>query len=262
MFCEVTTITWGIHPCTQLFYLPSSLRPSHCWLNATLLVHAVSFTNVTLWNCQFTSSPFTARFSGWVEAGSMVAATGEACAAWLRNCVGMAAAPASCGERGVTTEAFRIYAWLSGSSRHLSLSQIKEHPILTQIHMSDQPSLWYLCHPQGDSGFGNAHYLFQGQLTDCLWLLMTHSAVFFTPLLRQTRQPCGFYSINAYPGPASCLVCCLVSQSSCWFWKSSTRYLSFCSQSQQQQQYSEYLLWKQQGVQKLGFFCEGAADCE
>lgn len=133
---------------------------------------------------------------------------------------------------GVTAEAFRIYAWLSGSSRHLSLSQIKEHPILTQIHMSDQPSLWYLCHPRGDSGFGIAHYSFQGQLADCLWLLMTRSAVFFTPLLQQTRQPRGFYSINAYPGPASCLVWCLVSQSSCCFWKSSTRYLSFCSQSQ------------------------------
>lgn len=33
------------HSC---FHLPSSLRPCHRWLNAALLVHAVSFTNVPL----------------------------------------------------------------------------------------------------------------------------------------------------------------------------------------------------------------------
>lgn len=96
------------------------------------------------------------------------------------------------------------------------------------------------------------------------WLLMA-------PLLRQTRQPRDLYWINGYPDQES-------RQRPAWFgiqfhchcvgfWKSSTRYLTFCSQSPQKWNiYSKKKKKKKHAVHqqtvKLGLFCPAAAVCE
>lgn len=69
------------------------------------------------------------------EAGSMVAATGEACAAWLRGCVGTAAAPASCGERGGSRQRLSGFMldWVArpATSRSRRLRSIPSWPRFT-----------------------------------------------------------------------------------------------------------------------------------
>lgn len=159
----LTTISWSIHPCAQLFYLPSSLRSCRCGLNAAPVVYAVSFANVTSSNWPFTSSPFTDHFFRLsrdrfdlpchkLEQKSHMVRRFKA--VWERLLLRLAVL------KGVTLEGFRIYGWLSGPSRLPSLSQIKKHPILTWIHMSDQPSLGYLCHPRGETAVWNAYRSF------------------------------------------------------------------------------------------------------